>query len=90
MSKNENVIKLTQVVESIFEATFAIIDSMENGERIQMKDLAQTVGLAVAMDPKLVINFVSHFVHNSDLAYVARGKNGGVIKGSKNNIVKPS
>lgn len=74
---------MMETVEQIFEATHATIESMDMGERIQLKELAQTVGLAVAMEPKHVLGFVNHFVHNSDIAYVTRGKNGGVIKGTK-------
>lgn len=74
---------MLETVERIFEATNATLDSMKVGERIQLKELAQNVGLAVAMEPKHVLGFVNHFVHNSDVAYVTRGKNGGVIKGVK-------
>lgn len=74
---------MLETVERIFEATHATVDSMNDGERLQLKELAQTVGLAVAMEPKHVLGFVNHFVHNSDIAYVTRGKNGGVIKGVK-------
>jgi len=74
---------MLETVERIFEATHATVESMNDGERIQLKELAQTVGLAVAMEPKHVLGFVNHFVHNSDIAYVTRGKNGGVIKGVK-------
>jgi len=61
---------------------------MNDGERIQIKELAKTVGLMVAMEPKSVLHFVNHYVHNTELAYVTRGKNGGVIKGQK--VVKPA
>lgn len=83
---NNNDQSMEEIMESvnrIFEATQASIDSMNNGDRIQLKDLAQTVGLTVASDPKYVLGFVNHFVHNSSIAYVSRGKNGGVIKGKK-------
>lgn len=75
---------MLETVGRIFEATHESVDSMNNGERIQLKELAQTVGLAVAMDPKDVLGFVNYYVHNSDIVYVSRGKNGGVIKGVKN------
>lgn len=72
-----------ETVQSVFEAAHAAIESMAVGERIQIKELAQTVGLAVAMEPKHVLGFVNHFVHHTDIAYVTRGKNGGVIRGVK-------
>jgi hypothetical protein len=81
---NKSVTAMLETVGRVFEATFHSVDSMNNGERIQLKELAQTVGLAVAMDPKDVLGFVNYYVHNSDIVYVSRGKNGGVIKGTKN------
>jgi len=83
MNKNKSISNMLETVERIFQATHSAVDSMNDGERIQLKELAQTVGLAVAMEPKHVLGFVNHFVHNSDIAYVTRGKNGGVIKGVK-------
>ena len=47
------------------------------------KELAQAVGTAVTMEPKQVLGFVNHFAHNTDIAYVTRGKNGGIIRGTK-------
>lgn len=80
---NKSVNSMLEKVGLIFEATYQSVDSMSDGERIQLKELAQTVGLAVAMDPKDVLGFINHYVHNSDICYVSRGKNGGVIKGVK-------
>lgn len=74
---------MTETAQRIFEAAHASIESMAVGQRIQIKELAQTVGLAVAMEPKHVLGFVNHFVHHTDIAYVTRGKNGGVIRGTK-------
>jgi len=87
MNKNKNILNMLETVERIFEATNSAVEGMNEGDRIQLKELAQTVGLAVAMEPKNVLSFVNHFVHNSDIAYVTRGKNGGVIRGSKNSKV---
>lgn len=74
---------MLQEITSVLKATETNIENMNVGERIQMKDLAVAVGLAVAKEPKEVINFVNHFVHNTNLAYVSRGKNGGIIRGVK-------
>ena len=82
-NNDQSMEEMMQSINRIFEATQATIDSMTEGDRIQLKDLAQTVGLVVASDPKYVLGFVNHFVHNSNVAYVSRGKNGGVIKGRK-------
>lgn len=78
-----NVKSMLETVERIFTATHTVVETLNVGERIQVKDLAQSVGLAVAMEPKQVLNFVNYFVHNTDLVYVTRGKNGGVIRGVK-------
>ena len=80
---NANIKLMMETVQSVFDAAHASIESMAVGERIQIKELAQTVGLAVAMEPKHVLGFVNHFVHHTDIAYVTRGKNGGVIRGTK-------
>jgi hypothetical protein len=83
MNTNKNIESMLETVESIFNAAQATVESMTNGERMQIKELAQAVGLAVAMEPKQVLGFVNHFVHNTDIAYVTRGKNGGIIRGVK-------
>jgi len=80
---NANIKSMMETVQSVFDAAHAAVESMAIGERIQIKELAQTVGLAVAMEPKHVLGFVNHFVHHTDIAYVTRGKNGGVIRGIK-------
>ena len=83
MSKNANIESMMETVEGIFNAAQATIESLTVGERMQIKELAQTVGLAVAMEPKHVLGFVNHFVHHTDIAYVTRGKNGGVVRGTR-------
>ena len=83
MSTNANIRSMLETVERIFEAAHVAIESMAIGDRIQIKELAQTVALAVAMEPKHVLGFVNHFAHHTDIAYVTRGKNGGIIRGTK-------
>ena len=72
---------MLEEISGVLKAVETNIESLSVGERIQMKDLAAAVGLAVAKDPKYVMNFVNHYVHNTTLAYVTRGKNGGIIRG---------
>lgn len=82
--------RLTEARQA-YEATQHILDGMKDGERVQIKDLAKDVGLALAKDPKEVLGFVNHFVHKTQIAYVTRGKNGGVIKGTRPvKVVKPA
>lgn len=80
---NADIEAMTATSRRAFEAAQTVLDGMKDGERIQIKDLAKDVGLALAMDPKLVLGFVHHFAHNTTVAYVTRGKNGGIIKGAK-------
>ena len=83
MSNNDNIKSLMETVERIFEATYITVEKMPDGSRMQIKELAEAVGAAVTMEPKQVLGFVSHFAHNTDIAYVTRGKNGGIIRGTK-------
>lgn len=83
MSNNANIATMLETVERIFEAAQVVIEGMANGDRIQIKELAQQVALAVALEPKNVLGFVHHFAHNTDAAYVTRGKHGGIIKGTR-------
>lgn len=80
---NADIEVMVTNAKEAFEAAQQVIDGMKVGDRIQLKDLAKDVGLALALDPKLVLGFVHHFAHNNGSAYVTRGKNGGVIKGVK-------
>lgn len=82
MSTND-IERMTAFSKQVFLAAEHVIEAMQNGERIQIKQLAQTVGLALAKDPKDVLGFVNHFAHDTSLAYVTRGKNGGIIRGTK-------
>jgi|SRR5277367_4305834 hypothetical protein len=79
----KDIERMTAFSKQVFEAAEHVIETMRDGERIQIKQLAQTVGLALAKDPKNVLGFVNHFAHDTTLAYVTRGKNGGIIKGTK-------
>jgi len=91
MSINTDIERMTAFSKQVFEAAQQAIETMQDGDRIQIKQLAQSVGLAVAKDPKDVLGFVNHFAHNTSMAYVTRGKNGGVIKGTKPvKVVKPA
>jgi hypothetical protein len=83
MSTTHDIESMTAFSKRVYEAAEHTISSMQDGERMQIKHLAQVVGLAVAEDPKVVLGFVNFFAHRTKLAYVTRGKNGGIIKGTK-------
>jgi hypothetical protein len=90
MSTNPNVQSMTETADRIFEAAHTIVEGMALGTRKQIKELAVAVGSAVNMDPKRVLGFINHFVHETDIAYVTRGKNGGLIRGVRPvKVVKP-
>jgi hypothetical protein len=78
-----NIETMLETVERVFTAAEKTVESMQEGQRMQIKELASVVSSAVSMEPKQVLGFVNHFVHNTTLAYVTRGKNGGIIRGSK-------
>jgi hypothetical protein len=75
--------QMVEVVESILKSSHSAVEAMAEGDRTQLKELAKTVALSLSMEPKHVLSFVDYYVHNSDIAYVSRGKNGGVIRGTK-------
>lgn len=88
---SKDVERSTTFANQVFAAAEQVIETMQDGERIQIKQLAQTVGVALSTDPKHVLGFVNHFAHDNSLSYVTRGKNGGIIKGTKPaKIVKAS
>lgn len=84
--KNENIEKETQIVNTIYKQTQALIDGMPaegEGKRMQIKDMAEAVGVAVGMAPKDVLHIVNRYAHNAVGGYVTRGKKGGFIKGER-------
>lgn len=83
MSTKTDVEKATTFSQRVYEAAESTIQSMQDGERVQIKQLAQVVGSALSEDPKVVLGFVNYFAHHNSLAYVTRGKNGGIIRGSR-------
>lgn len=70
-------------IEPVLEAAHSVVNAMKDGERKQIKNLANEVGTMLGKEPKDVLGFVNHFAHQTKIAYVTRGKNGGLIKGVK-------
>lgn len=83
MSTKTDVEKATTFSQRVYEAAESTIQSMQDGQRVQIKQLAQVVGKALSEDPKVVLGFVNYFAHHNSLAYVTRGKNGGIIRGPR-------
>jgi hypothetical protein len=83
MMSSKDVERMTAFSKQVYEAAEHAVSAMSDGERMQIKQLAQVVGATMAEDPKKVLGFVNHFAHDTSLAYVTRGKNGGIIRGTK-------
>lgn len=83
MSNNTNIQSMKETAGRIFEATHSVLVKMSDGDRIQIKQLAQDVSLLVGLDSKRVLGYVNDFAHQTDIAYVTRGKKGGIIKGTR-------
>jgi hypothetical protein len=75
--------EMSQEIKSVLDATQKVVDSMKEGDRIQISALAQEVSVLVNKSPKDVLEFVNHFAHKTKVAYVTRGKHGGVVKGTR-------
>lgn len=78
-----SVNSMIQNVSSIFNTIGTVVDGMADGNRMQLKELAQAVSDKSGSNPQDVLTFVTYFARNTDLGYVSRGKNGGFIKGQK-------
>lgn len=76
-----SVKSMLETVERVFQATHVAVSALQDGQRMQVKELAQSVSLTVGMEPKYVLPFVNHYVHHTNVVYVTRGKKGGVVKG---------
>lgn len=89
-TKAEEIQSLNDTSSRIWDAAYDIVAAMKDRERKQIKELAADVSAVVGMDPKRVLGFVNHFAHETKIAYVTRGKNGGLIKGTRPiRVVKP-
>lgn len=87
MSNTEdNIKKELQITENIYRQTQSVIDDLASGgegKRMEIKNMADVVGLAVGMAPKDVLHMVNRYAHNAIGGYVRRGKKGGFITGSR-------
>jgi hypothetical protein len=90
---NSDIKREVELVESVYTQTQALIDGMPSdgeGRRMQIKDMAEAVASAVAMEPKDILHMVNRYAHNTASGYVTRGKKGGFIKGVKPIKAAPS
>lgn len=87
-----NAKSMIETVSSIFNSADSKLAAMPDKARIQLKELAQSIANELSLDPKDVLGFVTYFARNTDSGYVSRGKNGGLIKGTRpaKNAAKPA
>jgi len=78
-----NTQEMSQEIKNTLDATQKIVDGMKDGDRMQVGVLAKEVSALVGKSPSDVLDFVTYFAHNSKVAYITRGKKGGVVKGTK-------
>lgn len=78
-----NTNSIIERVNSVINSAAGIASSMQNGDRIQLKELALRASKSSNLDIKDALNLVSMFARSTDLGYVSRGKNGGFIRGTK-------
>lgn len=91
MNNKATIQEILKDIEQVMEAAHTVIVTMQVGERKQIKELAQDVGLLVAKAPKEILGWVNHFAHSTNIAYVTRGKHGGIVRGTRPaKTVKPS
>jgi hypothetical protein len=72
----ENNVKMSNSID-------AIIDAMNDGDRITMKDLVARVATETEITYAVVMQFAPKHVRSSDKVEIAKGRNGGVYKGKK-------
>ena len=75
--------KLLEKIDNVFKQTQVVIDGIALGNRMQLKEMAEAVSVALGIEPKVIAHYVSDYAHNCDDGYVTRGKKGGFIKGVK-------
>lgn len=86
MSKNSEVTKMVESVETVFETVHSIILKMNDGDRITVANLTKEVAQLVSMDPKKVTPYIALYVPMAEkysIGFTSRGKNGGFTKGKR-------
>ena len=78
-----NAKSMIETISSVLSTAESTFSGMPEKGRIQLKELAQTVAAATGIEVKDALTFVTYFARNTDLGYVSRGKNGGLIRGSR-------
>jgi hypothetical protein len=88
MSSNNEVKEMLSDVEKVLTATSKAVSAMSDGDRMSLKNLTNQVATELGREPTKVVGLVTMFAHNTKLAHVSRGAEGGVIRGQR--VVKPA
>lgn len=78
-----NAKSMIETVSGILNSCESRLSGMPDKSRIQIKDLTQAISSELNLNPKDALAFVTYFARNTDMGYVSRGKNGGLIKGTR-------
>ncbi len=70
-------------VSQVLTSASAIVDNMKDGQKIKLSELADKVGNEVGLDGDEILPFVTFLAHHIDNVEIARGRNGGLYKGTK-------
>jgi len=74
----------SDTMERVFDAARNILDTLQDGEKILIKDLTDKVVAKTQAQTSVVSGLISMFVHEMyDGIVVERGRNGGIFKGGK-------
>lgn len=85
-----NAKSMIETVTSVFNSIETRLENMPDKGRVQIKELTKAVSTELKLDPKDILGFVTYFARNTDQGYVSRGKNGGLIKGTRPTKPTPS
>jgi len=80
---NNPIDRMMERAKTIWAATQVVIDSLKDTERKSIKQIAETAGLAINLEPAKILPYVNDFLHNTEAGYVSPGKFGGFIKGQR-------
>jgi hypothetical protein len=87
MNHTHEVKEMLSDVERVLTATSKAVSAMSDGARMSLKNLTNQVATELGREPSKVVGLVTLFAHNTKLAHVSRGAEGGVIRGQK--VTKP-
>lgn len=70
-------------MDKVFSSAKNIIDELEDGEKIIIRDLVDKVVFDTKLSNSIVNSYVDVFVHSYEAVKVEKGRGGGVFKGGR-------